>query len=41
MYYATAKEMERLDALAVENGLEIRQMMEFAGWSMVSLLWKT
>jgi len=37
MYYATAKEMERLDKLAVENGLEIRQMMELAGWHMVSL----
>jgi hydroxyethylthiazole kinase-like uncharacterized protein yjeF len=40
MYYATAKEMERLDALAVEHGLEIRQMMELAGWHMVSLFRK-
>ncbi|PIR74789.1 MAG: NAD(P)H-hydrate epimerase [Candidatus Magasanikbacteria bacterium CG10_big_fil_rev_8_21_14_0_10_47_10] len=38
MYYATAKEMERLDNLAVQNGLEIRQMMELAGWHMFSLL---
>ncbi|HEX9721841.1 MAG TPA: NAD(P)H-hydrate epimerase [Candidatus Paceibacterota bacterium] len=37
MYYATVKEMERLDALAVENGLEIRQMMELAGWHMLSV----
>jgi len=37
MYYADAEEMERLDALAVENGLEIRQMMELAGWHMVSV----
>jgi len=40
MYYATAKEMERLDKLAVANGLEIRQMMELAGWHMVSLFYK-
>jgi len=40
MYYATAKEMERLDALAVENGLEIRQMMELAGWHMVGVFRK-
>jgi len=37
MYYATAKEMEMLDRLAVENGLEIRQMMELAGWHMLSV----
>ena len=37
MYYATAKEMERIDKLAVQNGLEIRQMMELAGWHIVSL----
>ena len=37
MYYATAKEMEQLDKLAVQSGLEIRQMMELAGWHMVSL----
>jgi len=38
MYYATAKEMERLDEIAVQYGLEIQQMMELAGWHMVSLL---
>ena len=37
MYYSTAKEMERLDELAVASGLEIRQMMELAGWHMVTL----
>ena len=37
MYYATAKEMECLDTLAVAQGLEIRQMMEIAGWRMVEL----
>jgi len=37
MYYATEKEMEQLDKLAVQNGLEIRQMMELAGWHMISL----
>jgi len=36
-YFATAKEMERLDALAVENGLAIMQMMELAGWRMAQL----
>jgi len=40
MYYATAKEMEKLDQLALEQGLEIRQMMELAGWHMVSLFRK-
>lgn len=37
MYYSTAKEMERLDELAVASGLEIRQMMELAGWHMRTL----
>lgn len=36
-YRSTAKEMERLDAVAVENGLAIHQMMELAGWHMVAL----
>lgn len=40
MYYATAKEMERLDKMAVANGLEIRQMMELAGWHMAPLFKK-
>lgn len=38
IYFATAKEMERLDQIAVEAGLEIRQMMELAGWHMLELL---
>lgn len=37
MYFARGLEMERLDKLAIEHGLEIRQMMELAGWHMVSL----
>lgn len=37
MYFSTAKEMERLDELAVSSGLEIRQMMELAGWHMLSV----
>lgn len=40
MYYASEKEMETLDALAVRSGLEIGQMMELAGWHMVSLFKK-
>jgi len=35
MYCATADEMEKLDDVAVKNGLEIRQMMELAGFHMV------
>ncbi len=27
----------KLDSLAVENGLEIRQMMELAGWHMLEV----
>lgn len=37
MYYATADEMAKLDELAVVSGLEIRQMMELAGWHMLQL----
>jgi NAD(P)H-hydrate epimerase len=37
MYYTTAKQMEKLDKLVVQNGLEIRQMMELAGLRMVEL----
>ncbi len=37
MYHATAKKMEELDFLAVEEGLQIRQMMELAGYHMVAL----
>jgi NAD(P)H-hydrate epimerase len=34
MFYSSAKQMERLDGLAVNHGLSIRQMMELAGWRM-------
>lgn len=37
MYYATEKQMEKLDLLAVRYGLEIRQMMELAGWHMLNV----
>ncbi|MBI2607866.1 MAG: NAD(P)H-hydrate epimerase [Candidatus Doudnabacteria bacterium] len=37
MYFATAKQMEKLDRLAVDSGLEILQMMELAGWHMAQL----
>jgi NAD(P)H-hydrate epimerase len=37
MYFSAAEEMKKLDKLAVEFGLEIRQMMEIAGWQMVDL----
>ena len=37
MYFATAEQMERLDEIAVQHGLEIRQMMELAGFRMVEL----
>lgn len=37
MYYSTSKEMEKLDILAVKNGLEIRQMMELAGHHMIEV----
>ncbi|MCH7640820.1 NAD(P)H-hydrate epimerase [Patescibacteria group bacterium] len=37
IYYATAKEIEKLDDLAVANGLEIRQMMELSGWHILNV----
>jgi len=37
MYYATEKQMEKLDILAVKYGLQIRQMMELAGWHIVEV----
>jgi NAD(P)H-hydrate epimerase len=40
MYYATAQEMEELDKRAEENGLEIRQMMELAGYHMLAVFLK-
>lgn len=36
-YFASTREMALLDKLAVEHGLEIRQMMELAGWHMLEL----
>ena len=38
MYFATAQEMAKLDDVAVASGLEIRQMMELAGWHILSVL---
>ncbi|MCF6276426.1 MAG: NAD(P)H-hydrate epimerase [Candidatus Magasanikbacteria bacterium] len=38
MYFATAKEMQFLDKIAVENGLCVMQMMELAGWHMLPLI---
>lgn len=38
MYYSTEKQMEKLDILAIRYGLEIRQMMELAGFHMVEVL---
>jgi len=32
MYYASKTEIERLDTVAVNSGLEVRQMMELAGF---------
>jgi len=32
MHYASAKDLNQLDKLAVQNGLSVRQMMELAGW---------
>jgi len=37
MHYATEKQMEKLDTLAVQHGLQIRQMMELAGWHIVEV----
>ena len=36
--YASADEMERLDKEAVAQGLEIRQMMELAGYHVIEVL---
>jgi len=40
MFHYSTKEIEELDRIAVENGLEIRQMMELAGFHMVSVFEK-
>lgn len=37
MYFATAEDMSTLDNAAVENGLEIKQMMELAGFNILNL----
>lgn len=37
MCYADSEEMAKLDKLAVERGLSIRQMMELAGWHMLGV----
>lgn len=37
VYRSTAKEMEKLDEVAVAHGLAIHQMMELAGFHMVEL----
>ncbi len=37
MYFATAEQMAYLDEIAVSDGLQIRQMMELAGWGMLQL----
>lgn len=38
IYYATASEIEKLDDLAIKSGLEIRQMMELAGWNILAVM---
>jgi len=40
MQYYTAQQMKKIDMLAVKNGLEIRQMMELAGWHMLDIIKK-
>jgi len=37
LYHASAQEMEALDKIAVDSGLEIRQMMELAGFHMLEV----
>lgn len=40
LYHATAEEMMELDAEAVRRGIDIRQMMELAGWHMLRVFKK-
>jgi NAD(P)H-hydrate epimerase len=40
LYHATAEEMKALDAEAVKRGIDIRQMMELAGWHMLAIFKK-
>lgn len=37
MKYLTRKQIKKIDDLAVRNGLEVRQMMELAGWHMLNV----
>lgn len=37
IYFASRDEIERLDKLAMEKGLQIRQMMELAGYHMTGI----
>ena len=37
-YFATAAEMAELDRIAVEKGLQIRQMMELAGYQILKVM---
>jgi NAD(P)H-hydrate epimerase len=37
MHYFSGDQIERLDQLAIESGLEVRQMMELAGYHIVGL----
>ena len=37
MFYATTQTMQKLDDVAIKSGLEILQMMELAGWHMLTL----
>lgn len=36
MFYASAKDMLKFDELAIENGIDALQMMELAGWHVLS-----
>jgi len=40
MYHSTTQEIEELDRVAVAGGLEIRQMMELAGFHMLAVFGK-
>ncbi len=37
--YATEKQMEKIDLLAVQYGLQTRQMMELAGFHILDIFW--
>lgn len=40
LHHATAKEINKLDKLAIKHGLQILQMMEIAGWHILPLFKK-